>query len=325
MHTEYLQSLRYKLQKRVRRVRSSGWQQYILASLHFWSFFDSEETLTAIAEELQVRFPNAPALAAKIVEEIPRGMFRFADNESEWAAVAYSILRQFTKQGNSRAARTFVPIQSGNGFDEYLAAFNTFYLDPFYEYVDERLDDPRFILGQLVRFKHLCEWFRRRELFDLWSNDTQRGEKLLAKKLYEFLFTEGIRVHIEPWSISGEADMVSSQEGPERLVAEAKIFNTERSKGADYIAQSFRQIYLYTLDHNEPIGYLVIFNTDKKQLRFAVSGKAEPVPYVVINHKTIFFLVIDIFPYDTTASERPKPEIVEITEAQIVSGATGAA
>ena len=278
--------------------------------------------LAAVAEQLRTCFPDATARAANLIEQLHRGPVELPDDEREWAAVAYGVLRQFAGEQDSRAVARYVPMQSGSKYNEFLEAFNALYFDPFYEYVDERLDDPRFVLSQLIRFKHLCEWFRRAELFQLWSNDTRRGEKLLGMKLYEFLFTEGIRIHIEPWSISGEADMVSSQEGPERLVAEAKIFNTERSKGADYIVQGFRQIYQYTLDHNEPTGYLVIFNTGNKQLRFAVSGAGEPVPYIIVSHKTIFFLVIDIFPYDTTASERPKPEIAEITEAQIVASAT---
>jgi len=322
MHTEYLQSLRHKLERRVRRLKSSGWQQYAWVLRHFWTFFDSEPILVGVAAELQTRFPNAATFATTIVQEIHKGAFQVADDESEWAAVAYIILRQFAEEGNSRAASKFVPIQSGHSVDEYLTAFNKCYVDPFYEYVDERLDDPQFVLSQLIRFKHLCEWFWRDELFALWSGNTTRGEKLLATKLYEFLFTEGIHINIEPSSVSGEADMVGSQEGPERLLADVKIFNPDKNKGAKYIVQGFRQVYQYTVDYNEPIGYLVIFNTDKTQLRFAVSGAADPLPRVVVNHKTIFFLVIDIYPHESTASKRSQHEVVEITEAEIVSGAT---
>ena len=66
------------------------------------------------------------------------------------------------------------------------------------------------------------------------------------------------------------------------------------------------------------IGYLVIFNTSNKQIRWAVSGSADPVPRVVVNHKTIFFLVVDLYLHETTASKRPQQEIVEITEDEIL-------
>jgi hypothetical protein len=96
--------------------------------------------------------------------------------------------------------------------------------------------------------------------------------------------------------------MVSSQEGPDRLVADAKIFNPDKSKSKSYILQGFRQIYQYTCDYNSAMGYLVIFNTSDKQLRFAVSGDAKPLPRVVLNHKTIFFVTIDLHPHEESAS-----------------------
>jgi len=150
-----------------------------------------------------------------------------------------------------------------------------------------------------------------------WQTSS-RGEKTLAMKLYEFLFTEGIHIQIEPWSASGEADMVSSQEGSERLIADAKVFNPDRGKSAAYIIQGFRQIYQYSADYNAAVGYLIIFNTSNKQLRFGVTGSAAPLPSVVLNHKTIFFLVIDLYEHEASASKRPQPEIVEIAEDEIL-------
>jgi len=63
---------------------------------------------------------------------------------------------------------------------------------------------------------------------------------------------------------------------------------------------------------------LIIFNTSNKQLRFGVTGSAAPLPSVVLNHKTIFFLVIDLYEHEASASKRPQPEIVEIAEDEIL-------
>ena|SRR5438105_11686402 len=101
-------------------------------------------------------------------------------------------------------------------------------------------------------------------------------------------------------------------EGSERLIADAKVFNPDRGKSAAYIIQGFRQIYQYSADYNAAVGYLIIFNTSNKQLRFGVTGSAAPLPSVVLNHKTIFFLVIDLYEHEASASKRPQPEIVEI-------------
>ena len=44
----------------------------------------------------------------------------------------------------------------------------------------------------------------------------------------------------------------------------------------------------------------------------------DPLPHVILNHKTIFFLVIDLYPHETSASKRPQPEFIEITEDEIL-------
>lgn len=241
-------------------------------------------------------------------------------DERAWAAVSMEVLRGFAETRDPRSVHRFVPTQASAKIADYMSVFSEFYLDPFYEYLDERLDNPRFVLGQLIRFKHLAEWFWREDLFKNWQAAGRSGEKVLAKRLYEFLFLEGIDIHIEPYSVSGEADMVSSQEGSDRLVADVKIFNPDQSRGAKYIIQGFRQVYQYTADYNSEFGYLLIFNTSNKQLRFGVSGSADPMPHVVVNHKTIFFLVVDLYPHETPASKRPQQEVVEITEDDIAGG-----
>jgi hypothetical protein len=322
MHTEYLQSVRYKLQKRIRRQKSTSFETYCFVLKQLWQFLDGEPILKALQIELVARYPDADAVAESIINDGLEGAEEKGlvgsplANEGEWAAVSMGVVERFSDL-DSRTANKFIPMQSSPNYTDHLSVFSDWYLTPFYEYLDERLDDPQFILGRLIRFKHLAEWFRREELFKLWQQaPTRKGEKKLAMRLYEFLFIEGVNVHIEPWSASGEADMVSSQEGPERLIADAKVFKRGESK--KYILQGFRQVYDYCADYNEAIGYLIIFNTSEKQLRFGVSGSAAPLPRVVLNHKTIFFLVIDLYPHEETASQRPQPDVVDISEDEIL-------
>lgn len=315
MHGYYLETLLSRFQKRADRVRSSNWQQYHAALGRFWSFFDSNRLLVSIAEGLQARFPEGTNIANDIHAQVRRQEFPIVPVEGAWAAASQIILRQFA-QNDVRTVRDFIPMQSSSAFDDYLSAFNGFYLDPFCDYVGEHLDDPLFVLAQLLRFKRLCEWFWRAELFDKWKTDSARGEKALGLTLYEYLFSEGIDFSIEPKSASGEADLISSQEGPERLLADVKVFNPDKSKGGSYVRQGFRQVHQYAADYNEPIAYLIIFNTSETQLRISTSGVGL-VPSVQVNNKTVFFLIIDLYPHETTASKRPQPDVVEITEAQI--------
>jgi hypothetical protein len=320
---------RYKLQKRIRRQKTASIEAYTPALKQLIQFIDSEPSLIAVQAELAARFPDAESVAKAIVNDgllhaDQAGLIDSVINdEGKWAAVGMRVLRGFAALGNAHKVLSFVPHLSSSKIIDHVSAFSDWYLTPFYEYLDERLDDPQFVLGRLIRFKHLCEWFWRDELLKL-SEESKRGEKRLAERLYEFLYIEGLPIHVEPSSVSGEADMVSSQEGPDRLVADAKIFNPDKNKSKGYILQSFRQIYQYTCDYNSAMGYLVVFNTSDKQLRFAVSGEAKPLPRVVLNHKAIFFVTIDVYPHEESASKRPPQEFVEITEAEIL-GVTQAA
>jgi hypothetical protein len=282
--------------------------------MRFWAFFDQAPILRAVAEELSARCPEAGGS----VERIFKRDHLEGSTEEESAAIGYGVLRRFAEQGKQL---TFLHLVSTHGnYAELLDKFRTRYLRPFYDYLDEHLDDRNFVLFALVRYKWLCEWFERDALFNVWNQNLQRGEKTLALHLYRNLFEQGIDFQIEPWSVSGEADMVASQTSEHPLIADAKVFNPEKSKGGSYIRQAFHQIYRYTCDYNQPIGYLVIFNTSEKQLNFDLKNESQPVPRITFNNKTVFFLEIDIFPHPESASRRKAGETINLTEQEIIEG-----
>jgi hypothetical protein len=105
------------------------------------------------------------------------------------------------------------------------------------------------------------------------------------------------------------------------LAADAKIFHPGRDTGKSYIAKGFGQVYRYTVDFNEPFGYLVIYQFSEHDLRFSLPDKAQSTTFVVHNNKTIFLLTIDIFPHEQSASKRGALKPVEITEADLIQTA----
>jgi hypothetical protein len=111
--------------------------------------------------------------------------------------------------------------------------------------------------------------------------------------------------------------MVSSQEGLERLIADAKVFNPERSKGITYIAKGFNQLYSYCVDFNSPVGYLIIFKTTSADLRLALNAQSHGTPFARLNNKTVFFIVVDIFPYEESASKRGRAQGYELTDQSL--------
>ena len=315
MDKGYVQNLRYKLQKRVRRLNSGDFQVFHFLLKQFWGFLCSHSVFVELLQELEAK----TYLVADEVEKIfsSRDVIAFT-TEEENAIAAYLVLKKCVE-----SEKQDIEIQISHKYsvdknhNEALEAFRDIFIEPFYEYIDEHLDDSGFILALLNKYKQRSEWFRREYLFSTWEAQMRRGEKLLALDLYEYLHDQGIDFSIEPSSVSGEADLVAAQTTEEPLIADAKVFNPLKSKGTSYIASGFQQIYRYTLDYNQPIGYLIIFKTCEEDIRLPSADQAQAIPYVQHNNKTIFFLIVDIYPYEKSASKRGKLEFKELTTEEL--------
>lgn len=314
MDTEYIQNLRYKLQKRVRRLNSSEHAIFNSVLRQFWGFLKANPVLWGILEKLEISNMAVNDEVLKILNGQPLVFNEEINN----AAACFFVIKACAESEKDNLVINIAHHYSNErNVNDILESFKDIFIEPLYDYIDEQLDDKGVILALLKRYKQKCEWFHRDKLFELWSNNYKRGEKLLALHLYEFLHEQGINFSIEPSSISGEADLVSSQEGEEPLIADAKIFNPSKSKGKTYISEAFGQIYTYTLDFNEQSGFLIIYKTCEEDLKFSLAEKSQSIPFVTYNNKTIFLLVIDIYPHEKSASKRGVLKSIEITETDL--------
>lgn len=316
MNGEFVQSLRYKLQKRVRKLNSTGSRMFHFSLRRFWGFLEDNNILMGILDDLGHRCPSAEDEAVKLLN----GQNLIGETELEHAAISYFLIKKCVESDNRgieiEVCKTF---RINGDFDEMLEFFKETFLEPFYEYLDEQLDDQKLILALLRRYKHKCEWFQREYLFNLVKNNSPKGEKLLAMNLYEYLHDQGLDFSIEPTSISGKPDLVAAQNTEDPLIADTKIFNPSKSKGKTYILNGFNQVYIYTTNLNESFGYLIIYKTCENDLRFALPNQSQSVPFVIHNNKTIFIITIDIAKHTKTASKRGKLKSYEITETDLIT------
>ena len=315
MDSEYIQFARYRLQKRLKRINTAGYQMFHAVLLQTWGFLQSNEIMKGVLDDLEKRSGEYEVLADKTLAGQPQ----IADSEAENDGLCYWILK---KCANSTDVRIEMNIghrlTSETKWDDCIEGFRETYVEPLFDYLDEHNDDKRMVLNLLRKYKHRCEWFRRDQLRERFLSDTQRGEKQLANDLYEYLHDQGIEFHIEPSSASGRIDLLSAQTGRDRLVADAKIFNPEGGQTTAYVAKGFRQIYDYTKDYNEPFGYLVIFKTCADDLSISMPQQESSIPFITYNNKTIFFVVVDICQYEETASKRGKLKSHELTSAELI-------
>src|ERR1035438_7682983 len=114
METQYLQNVRYKLQKRIRRLNGCDWQQFIFVLRQFWVFFDSNPLLVSIAQELTAKYADYHESAAKIFGQT----YVVGENEEESAAIAYGVLRHYVAQDRPDAVMRYMPGHPTGKFDE---------------------------------------------------------------------------------------------------------------------------------------------------------------------------------------------------------------
>ena len=318
MDTELIQALRYKLQSRVRRLNSTDYTLFHFSLKQFWRFLQKSTVIFGIIDDLKKRYPQmSEEIDPMFSKEIRKDGLLWDDEDKQAAASIFIVERCINSDDQRVEVNIGRRYSDEQNYNNIIESFKGIFLETMYDYIDEKLDDQRLLLGLLKKYKQKCEWFQRDYLYNLCSNNTSKGEKMLVNHLYKYLHDQGIQFSIEPQSASGEADLVSIQSGEEAIVADAKIFWPEKGKGTNYICKGFNQTYLYTTDYNEPFGYLVIFNMAEKDLRFSLENSSLNFPFIVHNAKTIYFITINLFLHETSASKRGKAKSYIINETDL--------
>lgn len=319
MEDKRLQSIRYKLQRRVRRLNSANWEQFIPFLRQFFVYFNSSPILCGVRDDLASR--GEKYKVKETVEKIVNGENLYGENEEEAAAIGNKMLLHVVKNeihDFENILLSFRLRQGGGEMAENLDVFREEFLEPFYEYIDEHIDDQHVILYLLGKYKHRCEWFHSESLRQNVINDTSKGEKNLALDLYEYLHDSGIDFNIEPKSASGIPDFVTEQIDDNRIIADTKIYWPEKSKNKSYLIHGFNQIYTYLCDFNESFGYLVIYNLTDDDIRFLLPQTQSAFPSYTYNNKTVFFVLVDIFDHEASASKRGQRKTVDIAENELI-------
>ena len=315
MDSDYIQHVRYKLQKRLKRLNAADFRGFHFVLIQAWGFLQESEITKGLLDDLERRSPQCEQDADKTIAGVPQvGL-----TESENVAICYWVVKKCATaaKGDGEIGVGF-NLTHESKYDDCIEGFRLTYVEPLFDFIDEQLDDKRMTLVLLNKFKHRCEWFQRAAMFAKFKEDTGKGERELARNLYEYLHDQGLQFHIEPESASGRVDLISAQSGKDRLVADTKLFNPERGQDRGYIIKGFRQVYDYLKDFNESFGYLVIFKTCQQDLAIPTQHQESSVPFISHNNKTIFLVVIDIFDYSESASKRGKLQAYEITPQEFV-------
>ena len=317
-----MDNLQSKLQRRVEKLNIDNDDTFLVYLQRLLKFLDSHPIFTGIIETLLAQYSDLET----ITDRIFCGREKLSRSEKKAAAVGYSVLRRLADSDNTSKL-----LNLGEYFHEYAdpesnsSTIYSLFLLPFYEHIDEQIDDQRLMLNTLLRYKARSEWFYRNQLLSLMKNNSQKAEKLLALDFYSYLHDQGLDFTIEPSSLSGSIDIIAAQGTNDPLLADAKIFDAD-GRGKSYICKGFNQIYTYTQQYNEAFGYLLIFKSIDRDLCFSLPKKIANVPVVTYNHKSIFLITVDIYNYPDTSdplkstpvSGRKPLKAIEITEEDLI-------
>jgi len=323
MNQDISLQLKIKLERRVSRLLSHN-DKLTFHDVHkeLWTFVRKNSVLNSICKTIEIKYPD---LKLEIIDFFETetlenfNLFKVSNYEEElYAMYAYFITQEAIKKDKKPYIEISIGKSINSGTNNRNSALNKFkqeIIKPLFEYIGEQIDEQKLTIDLIRRYKQKSEWFNRKKLYSIWKDNSRKGEKLLALNLYEYLFDCGLEFNIEPWSIDGEPDLVLAQKS-DPLIADAKIFKGDKQ----YIINGFSQVYRYTVTFNQPFGYLIIYKTCEKDLRFSLKNQTQSTQFITCNNKTIFIMVIDIYNYETTASKRKQVKSIEITEQDLIDG-----
>lgn len=313
--------LRSDLQTRKNRVfRADDETAFILELRGFFDFINSNPFLKGLVKELDLGRPEfAKENALQLSSQIP-------ESEDQRVRHCLGILNYCTAIDEDSFyqfyLRLFLQIKGPKRIgDARSLALNflrdTFFL-PFYEYLDEHIEDYGVILFFLQRFKFRTETFDRERMYTLYKSDSSKSEALLDREVRKYLFDQGVDYPLStPLSTSGRTDVVADLHTQDPLVLEIKILDLDRGYDRSYIRKGFKQIFDYANDYNKSVGYLLIFNASEVDINFNLRNKSEL--NIEIDGKTFYFVVVDIYEDTVPSSKRGKLQPYTIEESFLIS------
>ena len=318
----YLHNLRVRLQERRNRLYKTDFITYDSELRYLLQFLDEN---TFIRSLLAVLDANTSVKFEEWISEFSVDRTpEFPKNEEGRAKVCYGILRMCVDDKQSYGTLDWARHFSlESNFSASLRDLTEAVVDPFVNFLHDRIDDGGNVLYLIERFKLKAEWFRRKELYLLYQKDTSVGEACLDQELRASLFEGGIDYPFsQPSSPSGKADIIALLGSDDPLVLEVKVFDPDLSKGKSHLRQGFHQVLRYANDYNQNLGYLVIFNCSDRQLVISsadAAGAGFP-PRITYGGKIFFVIPVDIHP-DTASASKEMPASRQVIDfRELVDG-----
>lgn len=293
------------------------------------NFINSNINLRGIIAELKGKADNINDIknAAHLLIGNSYGQeLRDFDSESEFILRSYFVL-ELCLSGSTgiehSAARALCRDRSNE--NERFEKIQSILVDPVIDYLIDELDSQKYILSNLLRYKQKIEWFNRSKLQKIINEEKKKGdtnnriENILNLGIYEHLQDKGVEFYLEAVSAEsrGRVDLIGAQGSSPHLLLDGKYLENS-SQAKSQIREAFWQVFKYTQQYDRKFGYVICFKNIENKIIFDFPESGYSIPSVVLEGKTIFFIVIDIFYRGSTPSQKSKSNDIVIKQDELL-------
>ncbi|WP_329051231.1 hypothetical protein OG738_03795 [Amycolatopsis sp. NBC_01488] len=310
---KYEQNLQVKLRDRYRRLYKTGQDAYVTECRYLRSFVLKSPALRAIVESAERADPGL-SVEDWIDQNINSDGYDWPDSEEGRASVIWRLLNDIA-QGKANVLQlgtSFAPVGERD-IDTILRYMTEQAIEPFVEYLEERLGTASQTLYLLERLKRRLETFDVDELYARYDADKTHGEAIYDRYIQKFLFDQGVDYIIsQPRSASGEADNIANVGSDDSLVEETKLYNGDHYD-VSYIRKGFNQAVHYAHDYGKTVSHLIVINLSENNLQISSDDDATLwPPRLHASGVTVFVVVIRARPMPS-ASYRGSQKTVAVT------------
>jgi hypothetical protein len=312
----YHQDLQVQLRERYRRLMTSnhrnGQDELVLVT----GWINQQSALRAIITEAEKVSPEIDIEDFKQTMQTQGETRWSSDSEEERAVFGWKVMTDLAGGKAQNIDQTTMWLINYREGGDYLDNWRTFVervMQPFFDYVGERISTGNSVLHVLERYVRNTEWFTRDDLHAKYLTDTKNGEEVYNLNLQHYLFQDGNYItYAKARSAAGEPDLIGDLDTDDPLICDGKIF-ANGGRGPAYLAKGFHQVIHYAQDYNKNVAFLVIFNLTDRLLRMPTDGPSDSwPPYVEESSVRVYFIVIRALPPAATASKlgKARPAIV---------------
>ncbi len=213
----HLRNLRSKLQTRKNDIMRATFRLFSHQVVLFMKFVNETPVLKAIDGALDGKFDGEQWVTQWEQHNIP-----MPSDEVQKAALCRFVLRKSAIDDDFAVTLGHELAAGAREFQVMVDAVKDTCFLPYYQFLDERLDDGGEMIYLLQKFKARCEAFDRRELYEAYTADTAHGEAYLDSTLRRFLFDQGVDYPFStPRSASGTPSACQKREASLRSRAMA--------------------------------------------------------------------------------------------------------